>query len=301
MGIESGWYKRGVVAYALWPVSKLFCGLVALRRRYFLLRNRLWPRLKVPVVLVVGNITMQGTGKTPMVVWLVNQLRANGLRAGVVSRGAGGTTRDWPQQVTAQSDANEVGDEAVLIATRAGCPVYVGPRRDKAARALLDAHGVDVLIADDGLQHYNLQRDIEIAMVDSRHRFGNGFCLPAGPLREPVGRLAACDFVIVNGMAKQGEYSMGLRGNVAVNIGDSKMANTLDAFRHQQVHAVAGIGHPERFFDMLRVNGIEVIPHPFPDHHRFEDSELDFDDDLPVFMTEKDAVKCRHMYLDNAW
>lgn len=301
MGIESSWYRKGLLAYLLWPASKLYCGLVVLRRGFFRQRNRIWPRLRVPVVVVVGGITVGGTGKTPLVVWLVNQLRGNGLRAGVVSSGQGGSGRDWPQRVTPASDAGEVGDESVLIATRTGAPVYVAPRYNKAARALLAEHGVDVLIVDDGLLHYRLKRDIEIAMVDSRRRFGNGFCLPAGPLRAPVSRLADCDFVIVNGMAKQGEFAMGLRGNVAVNIRDSQMANTLDAFRHQQVHAVAGIGHPERFFDMLRVNGIEVIPHPFPDHHGFTAEELDFGDELPIFMTEKDAVKCRHLNLDNAW
>ena len=301
MELESHWYKKGIIARLLWPLSKLFCGLVAVRRRYFRLRNRIWPRLKVPVVLVVGNITVGGTGKTPMVVWLANHLRSQGFRPGIVSRGYGGEAKQWPQRVTSHSDPREVGDEPVLIATRAACPVYVAPRRTRAAKALLEAHDVDVIIADDGLQHYKLKRDIEIAMIDSRRRFGNGYCLPAGPLREPVSRLAECDFVVVNGMAKQGEYAMGLRGNVAVNIGDSTMASTLDAFRHQQVHAVAGIGHPERFFDMLRVNGIEVIPHPFPDHHQFTAAELAFGDELPVFMTEKDAVKCRGLGLDNAW
>lgn len=301
MDLEPHWYKKGFVAYTLWPFSKLFCALVAIRRAYFRLRNRIWPRLKVPVVLVVGNITVGGTGKTPMVVWLANHLRSNGYKPGIISRGYGGTAKTWPQRVTSHSDAAEVGDEPVLIATRSGCPVYVAPKRNKAARALLKNHDVDVIITDDGLQHYKLQRDIEIAMIDSRRRFGNGFCLPAGPLREPVSRLKECDFVVVNGMAKQGEFAMGLRGNVAVNVADSTVANTLDVFRHQQVHAVAGIGHPERFFDMLRVNGIEVIPHPFPDHHQFEAAELDFGDDLPIFMTEKDAVKCRNMNLDNAW
>lgn len=301
MGIESSWYKKGLLSYLLWPVSQVYCAVSRLRKAFFQLRNRIWPRLKVPVVVVIGNITVGGTGKTPMVIWLVNQLKANGLKAGVVSRGYGGENKKWPVHVTAKSDPIEVGDEPVLIATRAACPVYVAPRRNKAAKALLKEHDVDVIIADDGLQHYKLIRDIEIAMIDSRRRFGNGFCLPAGPLREKPSRLAECDFVVVNGMAKQGEYAMGLRGNVAVSLSDASMANTLETFRHQRVHAVAGIGNPERFFDMLRVNGLEVVPHPFPDHHRFTHDDLVFDEDLPIFMTEKDAVKCRALGLQNAW
>jgi tetraacyldisaccharide 4'-kinase len=301
MDLEPHWYKKGFIAYILWPFSKLYCAWTLTRRALYRLRNRIWPRLKVPVVIVVGNLTVDGSGKTPMVVWLANHLKSNGYRPGVICSGEGGASKDWPQRVTSRSDAAEVGDEPVLIATRAGCPVYAGPKRRRAARELVKAQDVDVLIADDALLNYGLQADIEIAMIDSRRRFGNGFCLPAGPLREPISRLQDCDFAVVSGMAKQGEFAMGLRGNVAVNVQDATVANTLDVFRHQQVHAVAGIGHPERFFDMLRVNGIEVIPHPFPDRHRFTRDELDFGDDLPIFMTEKDAVKCRNMNLDNAW
>ena len=301
MDLEPHRYKKGFIAYTLWPISKLYCAWAITRRALYRWRNRFWPRLKVPVVIVVGNITVDGSGKTPMVVWLANHLKSNGFRPGVICSGAGGEGKKWPQRVTGRSDAAEVGDEPVLIATRVGCPVYAGPRRRRTARALIQAHDVDVVIADDALLDYALQADVEIAMIDSRRRFGNGFCLPAGPLREPVSRLEACDFSVVNGMAKQGEFAMGLRGNVAMNVRDSSAVNTLEVFRHQQVHAVAGIGNPERFFDMLRVNGVEVTPHPFPDHHCFTAAELDFGDDLPIFMTEKDAVKCRSMNLDNAW
>ncbi len=299
-GLEYYWYRRSLIAYLLWPVAWMYCQLMRLRRGYFKFRNKFWPRLPVPVV-IIGNISVGGTGKTPMVIWLANQLRSLGLKPGIVSRGYGGKAKQWPQAVSGRSDPLEVGDEPVLLATRVGCPVYVGPKRMKAARRLLKEHGCDVLISDDGLQHYKLQRDIEIAMIDSKRRFGNGFCLPAGPLREPAQRLRDVDYVVVNGLAQAGEYAMGLTGSIAVNLLDRSMTQTLEGFRHQVVHAVAGIATPKRFFDMLSVNGIQVEEHPFPDHHRFSREDIEFGDDLPVLMTEKDAVKCKSFVLPNVW
>lgn len=298
--LETYWYRRGLVAYLLWPLSKLFCALAAVRRGYIRMTGVLRRRLPVPVV-VVGNISVGGSGKTPMVVWLANHLKSNGLKPGIVSRGYGGQSKHWPQAVQGDSDPALVGDEPVLIAARTRCPLYVGPNRVKAARALLKAHGCDVIISDDGLQHYRLKRDLEIVMVDGRRRFGNGFCLPAGPLREPVSRLARSDYVVVNGRAASGEVAMGLTGNVAVNLRDPTAAQPLAAFRHQQVHAVAGIGDPERFFDMLRAHGLQPDCHPYPDHHAFTPADLAFDDELPVLMTEKDAVKCRAFASDKVW
>lgn len=298
--LEKHWYRRSLVAYLLWPVSRLFCAVAALRRGYYRLTGLLRRRIPVPVV-VVGNISVGGAGKTPMVVWLANHLKANGFKPGIVSRGYGGQAKVWPQAVGAESDPALVGDEPVLIAARTRCPLYVAPNRVKAARALLKAHACDVLIADDGLQHYRLKRDLEVVMVDGRRRFGNGFCLPAGPLREPVSRLARSDYVVVNGRASASEFAMGLTGNVAVNLRDPSAAQPLAAFRHQQVHAVAGIGDPGRFFDMLRAHGLQPDCHPFPDHHAFSAGDLAFDDDLPVLMTEKDAVKCRAFARENVW
>lgn len=299
-GLEKHWYRRGLVAYSLWPLSLLFRILAALRRRGYAVLNLLRRDLPVPVV-VIGNITVGGTGKTPMVIWLVNQLKTNGLRPGIVSRGYGGQSKQWPVAVDANSDPSLVGDEPVLIATRTRCPLYVAPDRRKAARRLLSEQACDVLISDDGLQHYALPRDIEVVMVDAKRRFGNGFCLPAGPLREPVRRLHKADYVVVNGRASGGEMAMGLTGGIVVNLVDRGTAQPLEAFRHQHVHAIAGIGAPERFFDMLRAHGLEVQGHAFPDHHAFSAEEVAFDDGLPVLMTEKDAVKCRAFAQSSMW
>lgn len=299
-GLEYYWYRRGLVAYSLWPLAVLFCTVVRLRRLIYGALNRFRRTLPVPVV-VVGNISVGGTGKTPMVVWLANQLKNHGLRPGIISRGYGGRTGRQPLAVDGDSDPAEAGDEPVLIARRTGCPVYVAPNRLKAAHALLKERPCDVLIADDGLQHYRLPRDLEVVMVDARRRFGNGFCLPAGPLREPVSRLARADFVVVNGRARPGEIAMGLSGTVAVNLADTTVAQPLAAFRHQTVHAVAGIGHPDRFFDTLRAHGLQVEGHAFPDHHAFQPGDLAFGDDLPVLMTEKDAVKCQAFATPRTW
>lgn len=299
-GFDYYWYRRGLMAYVLWPLSLLYCAVAALRRMLYRLRNVFWPRPKAAVV-VVGNISVGGTGKTPMVIWLAGHLKANGLRPGIVSRGYGGKAQTWPQAVDADSDPIQVGDEPVLIAARSACPVYVAPKRNLAVKALLGAHDCNVIISDDGMQHYAMQRDIEIAMVDSKRRFGNGFCLPAGPLREPVRRLRRSDFVVVNGLAKKGEHAMGLRGAIAMNLGDPSLTQPLEGFRHQAVHAVAGIGNPSRFFDMLSVNGIQVREHPFADHHRFSAEDIAFDDELPILMTEKDAVKCKAFASARLW
>lgn len=299
-GLEYYWYRRSLIAYLLWPLSLLYRLLSALRRGFYALRAPFWPRPRIPVV-VVGNLSVGGTGKTPMVIWLANHLRANGIKPGIVSRGYGGQAQSWPQEVSAQSDPRQVGDEPVLIATRSACPVYVAPKRNQAIRRLLKKHPCDVIISDDGMQHYAMRRHIEIAMIDSKRRFGNGFCLPAGPLREPIKRLKQVDFVVVNGLAKPGEFAMGLRGGIAVNLHDVSMTQPLEAFRHQSVHAVAGIGNPARFFDALSVNGIQVQAHPFPDHHQFEPGDIAFEDGLPVLMTEKDAVKCKAFAHAQVW
>jgi tetraacyldisaccharide 4'-kinase len=255
--------------------------------------------MPVPVV-VVGNLTVGGSGKTPLVLWLVAELKRMGLRPGIVSRGYGGAQKA-PTPVTGNSDPAQVGDEPVLLASRSACPVYIGRRRRSAARALLRNHDCGVIVSDDGLQHYALRRDVEVIVVDGQRRFGNGFCLPAGPLREPPARLALGDYVVVNGRAREGEYAMGLRAESVVNLKDPEHVQPLEAFRHQRVHAVAGIGHPLRFFDMLRAHGIEVEDHPFPDHHPYRAQDIAFADGRAVLMTEKDAVKCRAFAHDRCW
>jgi len=285
------WYRPSWITGLLLPLSWLYC-LVAAGRR-LLYRRGVLHSLRMPVpVIVAGNITVGGSGKTPLIIWLARHLRDRGYKPGIVTRGYGGRSTGWPQPVTADSDPAEVGDEPVLIARHAGCPVMADPDRVRAALALLAGKQCDLILSDDGLQHYRLERDIEIAVIDGERRFGNGHCLPAGPLREPVSRLQSAHLTVTLGVARPGEYRMDLSeaGYCAVEGGAPK---PLETFRGRQVHAVAGIGNPGRFFGHLRKLGVQPIEHPFPDHHVFREADLRFGDELPVIMTEKDAVKCR--------
>jgi len=293
------WYREPPRASLLQPLAWLYAALVALRRRAYgagLARSASAGR---PVV-VVGNLTVGGTGKTPLVIWLAQALAAAGVRVGIVARGYGGRREDnGPRRVEAGSRWQEVGDEPLLLARRSGCPTVVGIDRLAAARALV-ADGVDLIVADDGLQHLRLARDCEIVVIDGARGFGNGRLLPAGPLREPPGRLRQVDAVVVNGNVTQGSlaallppgvFAMRLEASEAVSVGEGRR-RPLAAFHGARVHGVAGIGNPQRFFAELRAQGMEVIEHAFPDHHALRAAELAFADDLPVLMTEKDAVKC---------
>jgi tetraacyldisaccharide 4'-kinase len=299
--IDEHWYRGSLWLWLLWPVSALFCLLVMLRRLFFRTGVLRSVRLPVPVI-VVGNITVGGSGKTPLVLWLAEYLREQGYKPGLISRGYGGKAQHWPQPVGADSDPRVVGDEALLLARRSGCPMVVGPDRVAAARRLLAEHGVNVIISDDGMQHYRLGRDIEIAVLDGERRLANGLCLPAGPLREPSARLRSVDFVVTNGEGAKGEWSMQLEPAAALPLlgGESR---PLSSFAATPLHAVAGIGNPGRFFATLRRLGLATTEHAFADHHPYRSGELDFDDELPVLMTEKDAVKYfdyageRHWYL----
>ncbi len=298
--LQRYWYSRNALAAALLPLSWIFCALAMLRRRFYRYRNRFAPRLPVPII-VVGNISVGGTGKTPMVIWLAGLLKAYGFKPGIVSRGYGGRARQWPQQVTSESDPQCAGDEPVLIALRTGCPVMIAPRRNAAARALLDNDDCDVLISDDGLQHYGLMRDIEIALVDAHKGMGNGWCLPAGPLREPASRLREVDFVVTHGARDGAQYGMVLRGDRVFNLRDPGIIQSLDSFKRMPIHAVAGVGSPARFFEMLKARGLDIDAHVFRDHHRFTAADLDFGDARPVLMTEKDAIKCRAFAQPHHW
>jgi tetraacyldisaccharide 4'-kinase len=289
--IERQWYRRSVLSLLLLPVSWIYCGLVTARRALYRAGVLRSVRLPVPVV-VVGNITVGGTGKTPLVIWLARHLAGAGFRPGIVTRGYGGGAADWPRLVQPGTDPGEVGDEPVLMARRAGCPVVADPERARAARRLIEEHGCSVIVSDDGLQHYRLSRDIEIAVIDGARRFGNGRCLPAGPLREPLGRLKTVDARVIQGPAAPGEYAMALAESGLHTPGGMQPA---DSYRGQRVHAVAGIGHPARFFEHLRRLGMDVIEHPFSDHHPFTAEDFDFAGDGPVIMTEKDAVKCERL------
>ena len=281
-------------------LEPVYAGAIALRRGLY---ARGWKRSAHPgvPVVVVGNLIAGGSGKTPLTIAVVERLRAAGRSPGVASRGYGRKDAAQPRWVDADTDPALGGDEPVLIARSTGMPVRVDRDRLAAARALAAA-GCDVVVCDDGLQHYRLARDVEIEVIDGRRRYGNGRLLPAGPLREPAQRGAGCDFRVVNLGADVadadgfdsgafGEWPMRLAlGEARALIGARSLP--LRAFAGQRVHALAGIGAPERFFDTLRNAGIGVVPHAFPDHHAYRADDLRFGSDLPVLMTEKDAVKC---------
>jgi len=294
----SHWSRRGAVAWLLWPVSLLFLFFVLLRRILYAVRILKSAHPGIPVI-VVGNLTVGGTGKTPLVVWIAEFLKKNGWSPAIVSRGYGGRSEE-PRAATIASDAVDVGDEPILLARRSGCPVWVGADRLAVIEALRKAQSdVNLVILDDGLQHYRLRRDVEIAVVDGRG-FGNGFLLPAGPLREPAWRLRTVDAVVSNGAPVKG-YSMSLEGDVLHCMTDAADRRPAKAFAGQKVHAVAGIGDPNRFFLQLARLGMKPMPHPFPDHHPFKPEELAFGDGLPVMLTEKDAVKLRRAAQPNWW
>lgn len=299
--LDHYWYSNNIVSLLLLPLSWLFIAVAALRRAAY--RRGLFSqaRLSVPVI-IIGNISVGGTGKTPLTVWLVECLQRHGLNPGIVSRGYKGRARDWPRQVYADSDPLMVGDEALLLAQRCNCPVVVDPKRIRAGQVLMTQASCDVVIADDGLQHYQLARDVEIAVVDGARRFGNGHRLPAGPLRESVERLQEVDFVIVNdGSTQDHEYSMHIEPGRICRLNAPDDVVEAAALATGPVHAVAGIGHPQRFFDLLSGMGFDIIPHPFPDHFDYRQADIHFADDYPVIMTEKDAVKCRRFADDRHW
>ncbi|MDH5471302.1 MAG: tetraacyldisaccharide 4'-kinase [Gammaproteobacteria bacterium] len=297
--LDDYWYNQNPVAWILYPVSVIFCLIATLRKFLYKIHFFKSPDIPVPVV-IVGNISIGGTGKTPLLIALCKQLQELGFKPGIISRGYGGQARSWPQKVSIDSPALEVGDEPVLIVRNTHCPVVVGPDRVKDIELLLADNDCNIILADDGLQHYRLHRDIEIAVIDASRLTGNGFCLPAGPLREPRSRLSGVDMVIYNG-GKTEALSFSLQHAQLIAVCDQQDNLVLESLKHKQAHAVAGIGNPERFFDLLKSYDIDIIKHNFPDHHIYTADELQFNDELPVLMTEKDAVKCTQLGLANSW
>lgn len=341
--LQKLWYGGRALAWPVWPLSLLFQAVSVSRRRRQQ-RAAAAEELSLPVV-VVGNISVGGTGKTPLLIALAQALQQAGLRPGIVSRGYGGKAPHYPFSVTPASDPAESGDEALLISAATGCPVVVDPDRLSAVRQLEAEGRCDVILSDDGLQHYRMPRTVEMVVIDGQRGLGNGFCLPAGPLRESSDRLATVDFVVVNGepapalLNQLARAGVTLRDDAVAGFGETtsetpqagkpvsekprpgkvmlhrialepaqlrtlKPGQALPPSDWQglrQVHAVAGIGHPERFFATLESLGFDVIRHPFPDHHEFVAEDLAFGDGLPVLMTAKDAVKCQPFAEDHHW
>lgn len=305
MRLERHWQRITPVSVLLFPVSLIFRAAVAARRYAYSASLLKSERMAVPVI-VVGNITVGGTGKTPLVLWLASFLMQHGRRPGIVSRGYGSDTSQ-PRPVPASADPARFGDEPVLLAQRSSCPVWIGADRVAAARGLLAASPFcDVILSDDGLQHRRLARDAELAVIDGARGLGNGLMLPAGPLREPASRLREVDAVIVNGPMQssaevQKVIAMRLEGRQFHNILNPEHVVGPEYFKRQRVHAIAGIGHPPRFFAQLNELGIEFEARAFPDHHAYTPGDLAFASGNVVVMTEKDAVKCAAFASETHW
>ena len=312
--LQSHWDRVTPVSALLYPVSLAFRAAVALRRAAYGAGLATIRTLPVPVI-VVGNITAGGTGKTPVVLWLANYLRGHGYVPGIVSRGYGGT-HAAPHRVAPEADPLACGDEPVLLARRSGCEVWIGADRAAAGRALLaEQPACNVLISDDGLQHYGLGRNVEICVIDAARGLGNGWLLPAGPLREPPSRLRAMDAILINsgstetpaiipdlpGLTSGRQFRMTLEGHEFHNLLNPGHRVGAEFFRGRRLHAVAGIGNPARFFRYLQTLGLDFIAHPFPDHHPYRPSDIAYADADAIVMTEKDAVKCQAFAADTLW
>lgn len=308
----ANWFQKQWLKFTFWhilliPLSWVFGIITAVRRRLYKNGWLKSVRLSVPVV-IIGNINVGGTGKTPLVIWLAEQLQLAGYKPGIISRGYGGNVKQVTE-VTASSNPFEVGDEPVLIATRTSCcPVFVSANRVEAGLALLAAHPTcNIIISDDGLQHYRLQRDVEIVVYDSAKGFGNGALLPAGPLRESINRLKTVDAIVSNGSVVSNELllvqpiEMQLESTAFYNALDNRIKSDAQTFLHQKVLAIAGIGNPGRFFNQLRLSGLDFQSRAYSDHHAFNVKDFEGIEADIVVMTEKDAVKCRSFARSNFW
>ncbi len=284
--IDTLWYKRHPLRWILYPFSLVY-QIVAGVRRYYL-QHVCQQSFPVPVI-VVGNLTVGGVGKTPLVIALAQHLHAQGLRVGIVSRGYGSTVKTFPHEVDIHQAASLVGDEPLLIAKKTQCPVVIAPNRVKAVQFLLDKYQCQIILSDDGLQHYRMGRAIEIAVIDGLRELGNGLCLPAGPLREGKKRLQDVDLIVVNGGSRPGGYPMNLQPGRLTQLVSG--ATCSPSALTSSIAAVAAIGHPQRFFATLDALGMSFTPYPFADHHAFQERDLQFSEKI-VVMTEKDAVKC---------
>jgi tetraacyldisaccharide 4'-kinase len=285
------WQKKNFLAYLLSPLSFIYGSFIFLRRKLYQMRLLKINYLSVPVI-VVGNITIGGTGKTPVVIKLADFLKEKGWRPGIISRGYGANTQHFPCLVHQNSNAREVGDEPLLIARHTACPTIIDPNRSRGAKSLLKRSNCNIVISDDGLQHLSLGRNIEIIVIDGKRRFGNNLCLPAGPLREPASRLNSVDFIVSKEIAKTNEFKLSLIPDYFYPLIQPKNKQTAEHFKDKKLHAVAGIGNPGQFFNTLRKLGLKIIEHPFPDHYLFKPRDFNYGNEAVIVMTEKDAVKC---------
>ena len=293
------WYKKSAWLYLLSPLTFIFSALVRWRKNSYLKNpSKVW-NSKIPIV-VVGNISMGGTGKTPLVKHIASALKERGYKPGLVSRGYGGKF-SGTLEVNAETTFKQTGDEAQLLA-KLKIPFFIDKDRSRAARTLQEKHDCDVIISDDGLQHYKMDRKVEIAVIDGARRLGNGLAFPAGPLREPKSRLKEVDFIVNNGGPTEAdEILMTLNPAKFIHLNSGKQYTVDNWPMHKQVHAVAGVGNPNRFFDLLSRLGFEFDKNPFPDHHKYNKRDLYYLDHLPILMTEKDASKCKHFNNSKIW
>ncbi|WP_176507635.1 MULTISPECIES: tetraacyldisaccharide 4'-kinase [Pseudomonas] len=298
----AAWYAGHPALALLRPLEALYRRVVTRKRARFLRGDSASYRAPVPVI-VVGNITVGGTGKTPMILWLIEHCRRQGLKVGVVSRGYGARPPHYPWRVDASQPATQAGDEPLLIVQRTDVPLMIDPDRSAAVKALLASEPLDLILCDDGMQHYRLARDLELVLIDAARGLGNRRCLPAGPLREPAERLQDADAVLFNGASEDRDegFAFRLQPSALVNLRSGERRG-LDHFpAGQRLHAVAGIGNPQRFFNTLLGLNWQPVPHPFADHAQFSAESLAFSPPLPLVMTEKDAVKCRAFAGDDWW
>lgn len=308
--LEKAWHKRAGWLILLWPISIVFQALTKIRRAMQQSTKR--PAGLKAVVIVIGNISLGGTGKTPLLITLSKELQRQGFKPGIISRGYGGQAPSYPFAVGADSDVRHSGDEALLISQKTDCPVYVDPDRSAALHALLDTEDVDVVLSDDGLQHYKLYRDLEIVVVDGKRLFSNGFCLPAGPLRESVSRLNSVQHIVVNGEPAReipelkAASMMQLEPRLLVNLlsGEKRPFSGAPFNIGNKVQAVSALGNPQRFYSLLERLPYQLETFTFPDHHSFSMDDFEqqgIDGHQPIVMTEKDAVKCRQFAKNNFW
>ena len=298
--IEKVWYSKNIFSLLLSPLSLIYISIIYLRHILYQLGLISITKINAPTI-VIGNIVAGGTGKTPLVIWLAKHFKDKGFLPGIVSRGYGGTYLSNIELVKPTSNPMLVGDEPVIIARNTNCPVVVAKIRAKGAKELVEKYNCNIIFCDDGMQHYSLARDIEIAVIDGQRRFGNNYCFPAGPLREPKSRILKADLIVSKYNARTCEHKMDYTYHQLVSLNELSKTIPISDLHGMTVHAIAGINNPDHFFSYLRSHKLELIIHKFPDHYSYTEDDVKFDDNFPVVMTEKDAVKCLNYSSDKHW